>query len=160
MYHEDLRLAHWVIVLLVFFQFLTGPGMAAAFERGLSAATPGAGTAIVHGLFGIGILAAMTWRLSLRRRTSVPPPPETEPELVQRISRGTHYAFYVFLIAMPFAGLLAVLSASEWIGGLHALAAKLLWLLVLSHIAGAALHMIARDGVVTRMTGLEPEPDA
>jgi len=33
-YPEDLRVAHWTIVILVAFQFLTGPGMAEAFETG------------------------------------------------------------------------------------------------------------------------------
>jgi cytochrome b561 len=152
-YPQDLRVAHWIVVFLVFFQYLTGPLISEAFDAGLAPGTQGTGTAIIHAAMGLSVLFVMIWRLRARRAQAVPPPPETEPPMIRALSRATHRAFYVFLIAMPVAGVFAILTGWGIIGWLHAIAAKILWLLILAHIAGAALHLIQRDGVMTRMTG-------
>ena len=142
---------HWLVVGLVAFQFLTGEGMAAAFERGLSLSTGATGTALVHGLIGTTILIAMLARLVVRRGHGAPRPPETESPNIQKISRANHALFYVVLIAMPLAGLLAVLTRWEFVAEAHALTSKLLIALVAAHVAGAVWHMVKRDGVVRRM---------
>ena len=152
-YPADIRLLHWIVVFLVLFQYLSGPQIREAFDAGLDAGTQGTGTAFIHGAIGLSILVAMILRLRARRAQALPPPPQSEPPMIREVSRTVHRAFYVFLIAMPVAGLLAMLTGWGWIGFLHGLAAKLLWLMVLAHVAGAVLHLIHRDGVMTRMTG-------
>ena len=74
-----------------------------------------------------------------------------EPEVLQKISRGNHLAFYVVLIAMPIAGILAVLTGWGAIATIHAWTSKLLLLLIAAHLAGAIWHMFKEDGVVSRM---------
>ena len=152
-YPPDIRLLHWIVVMLVLFQYLSGPLIGEAFDQGFSPEVRGTGTAFVHGAIGLAILAAMVMRLRARRAQAVPPPPQTEPPILREVSRGVHRAFYLFLIAMPVAGLLAMLTGWGLIGWLHALAAKILWLLVLAHVAGAVLHALSGDGVMARMTG-------
>lgn len=152
-YPEDMRIAHWTVVILVFFQYLTGPIMARAFEDGLGVAVRGTGTAIFHAGLGLGILGVMLWRLRARKALAIPEPPRTEPPIIRLVSRGVHKAFYVFLIAMPIVGLLALTTGWGVLGWLHGLAARILWLLILAHIAGATLHWIQGDGVMRRMTG-------
>ncbi len=142
---------HWLVVGLVAFQFFTGEGMAAAFERDFALETGATGTAIVHGVIGSSILIAMIVRAVVRRRFGAPPPPQTEPSMVQKISRANHALFYVVLIAMPLAGLLAVLTGSEIVAEAHALTSTVLLVLIAAHVAGAVWHLFKGDGVVRRM---------
>ncbi len=142
---------HWLVVGLVAFQFMTGGGMERAFEAGLSPEIGATGSAIVHGLIGLTILGAMLARIVVRRGHGAPPPPETESETLQKLSRANHAAFYVVLIAMPLAGLGAVLTGWGLLATLHGLTSKLLIALIAAHLAGAVWHMSKRDGVVARM---------
>ncbi|UWQ22298.1 cytochrome b [Jannaschia sp. W003] len=152
-YHTAQITAHWTIVFLVAFQFLTGiSGMSAAYEAGVAAGElPPAGIIWVHGMLGTTILLVMLGRLALRRQHGAPPPPDTEPDWLQKISRGVHYAFYVFLIAMPLAGMGALWLKQGWLGALHALSAWILLALIVAHIAGALWHASKRDGVIGRI---------
>ena len=157
-YHPAQIVAHWTIVFLLLFQFMTGGGM----ERAFDAAEEGEallrldGTAWVHGMIGTGILLVMLYRLWLRTHYHVPPPPSDEPQLIQYVSRGTHWAFYALLIGMPIFGLLAVFTGSGLLASLHGLASKLLFLLVILHFAGAMWHAFKRDGVVKRVLRQDP----
>ena len=156
-YHSNQIAVHWLVVSLVVFQFLTGGAMAAAMEFGYdSNAIPLAGVIYVHGIIGLSILSAMLVRVFLRMRYGAPPPPETESSAIQKLSRSVHYAFYATLIAMPIAGLLAVLTLWEWLGTAHGLASWLLLALALLHVAGAAMHAFKRDGVVKRILSGQP----
>ncbi|SPJ24489.1 cytochrome b [Palleronia abyssalis] len=142
---------HWLVVGLVAFQFFTGGGMASAFEQGLSLEAGATGTAVVHGVIGTSILIAMLGRIAVRRRYGAPAPPRTEPSWLQKISRGNHILFYVVLIGMPLAGLLAVLTGSHLVAQVHAITSKVLLALIAAHILGAVRHLTKRDGVVGRM---------
>ncbi|TDL81844.1 cytochrome b [Palleronia sediminis] len=142
---------HWLVVVLVAFQFFTGGGMAAAFERGLSPDADGAGSAVVHGVIGTAILLAMIVRLVTRRSHGAPPPPRTEPSAIQVVSRGNHILFYVVLIAMPLAGMTALATGSETVAEAHAITARVLLVLIVAHIAGALWHAFKGDGVIRRM---------
>ena len=126
---------------------------AATVESGRRVITGGG---LVHGLFGLTILGLMLWRLTMRRRLGTPPPPDTEPSAIQYLSRGTHYAFYVVLIAMPLAGLTAILTGVEWIATAHEWAALVLIVLAVLHVSGALWHLSKGDGVVHRMIRREP----
>ena len=157
-YHPAQIVVHWTVVFLVIFQFLTGGGMEAAFEAAREGAAPLRldGTAWVHGMIGTSILLAMLFRLWLRNRYHAPPPPEDEPTIVQYLSRGVHFAFYAFLIAMPVFGLLAVFTGIGILATLHGLAAWVLLLLIVLHFAGAMWHAFRRDGVVKRVLRQDP----
>lgn len=156
-YSSNQMIAHWMVAFLVLFQFLTGGGMEAAFKsRAQEGGSILSGPAVVHGGLGLTILGLMLWRLTMRFRHGTPPPPETEPTPLQYLSRGTHYAFYAVLVAMPLAGLAAILTGNETIAGAHALASKLLIALAALHVAGAAWHIFKRDGVMHRMARRDP----
>lgn len=156
-YHSDQIAAHWTIVFLVLFQFATGGAMEAAMDLGYAAdAIPKAGVVFVHGIIGTSILLVMLWRVTLRLRYGAPPPPESVSRPIQIVSRATHMAFYAVLIAMPLAGLAAVLTLSETIGALHGLTALLLVALALAHVAGALMHVFKRDGTIKRVLSGQP----
>ena len=151
-YHSDQIVAHWTVVFLVIFQYLTGQGMERAHEVGLAlGALPASGSIVVHAVIGLSILAAMLWRLGLRLKHGAPPPPDTEPKPLQWLSRSVHYAFYAILIAMPIAGALALWLGSATLGWLHGLSAWILLGLIALHIAGGLWHALKRDGVIRRI---------
>lgn len=157
-YHSDQITAHWTIVFLLVFQFLTGETMAEAMDTSYGTGSlPAAGVLFVHGILGTAILGIMLWRVSLRLRFGAPPPPETEPSVIQKISRAVHFTFYVVLIAMPLAGILAVFTMNETIGTLHALTSKLLIALIAAHILGAVWHVFKGDGIIRRVLSGQPE---
>ena len=157
-YHPSMIVVHWTIVFLLIFQFATSGRMEAQFEMAQEGVQRIglAGALYVHGLIGTAILALMVWRFTLRRHYVVPPPPETEPEMLQKVSRGVHYAFYVLLIAMPVFGWLAVATGSGLIGWAHKLAGYALIVLILAHVAGALWHAFKKDGVVKRVLRQDP----
>jgi cytochrome b561 len=151
-YHSDQVTAHWTIVGLVIFQYLTGQSMSGAYQAALAGGwRVSDGVSVVHGILGLSILTVMIWRVFLRRRYGAPPPPASEPRPLQIVSRGVHFAFYAVLIGMPLFGLAAVLTGIELLGTLHGYAAWALLGLALLHVAGALLHAVKRDGVVTRI---------
>lgn len=142
---------HWLIVLLLMVQFLTSGGMVRAYENVQSGDGTYTGATIIHGIIGTSILLAMLGRLGMRLSLGAPPPPETEPKAIKAFSRGTHYAFYVLLIAMPPVGLTAVFFGAGWAAEVHSLAARLLLALVIFHILGALWHATKNDGVIGRI---------
>lgn len=151
-YSTNQMIAHWLVAFFVVFQFLTGGAMERAFatriEEGGSILS---GPTIVHGGIGLTILGLMLWRLTMRLSHGTPPPPDTEADAIQYLSRGTHYAFYVTLVAMPLAGLAAILTGNQTLAAAHALASKLLIALAVLHVSGALWHLFKGDGVVHRM---------
>lgn len=150
-YRRTIRALHWLVVGLVILQFLSGGGMAQVFPERLSTDTATPAVAVAHALVGLSILMAMIWRLVTRWQSQVPPPPANEPRWVQRISRGTHYAFYIVLIAMPLVGATALLTGSQSAGAIHALTSWVLLALIFAHVAGASWHVVRRDGVIRRI---------
>ncbi len=151
-YPRTIRILHWVVVALVSLQYLSGSGMEEAFPERVSVGSPTPGAAVAHALVGLSILLVMIWRLKTRWESDVPPPPSDEPRWLQRISRGTHYAFYIVLIGMPLAGATALLTKSEAIAEVHALTSWLLLALVVAHVAGAIWHISKGDGIIHRVT--------
>lgn len=152
-YSTAQRTAHWLVVALVAFQYFTGEGMAHAFDGVVEDGAAFTGNAWVHGIIGSAILLTMLSRVVLRLRRGAPPPPDTEPGAIQIVSRGNHFAFYAILLAMPLAGLAAVLTLNETVAWLHGLTSKLLLVLIVAHLAGAIWHMTKSDGVIRRMVG-------
>lgn len=151
-YHSDQITAHWTVVFLVLFQFLTGSAMSLAYEVTTAAnALPADGIIVVHGLIGSSILVAMLWRLALRIRHGAPHPPQSLSRPLQIVSRANHYAFYAVLIGMPLFGMAALWLKWDWLGVAHAWASYALIGLVALHLSGVVVHLIKRDGTVKRM---------
>jgi cytochrome b561 len=150
-YSSRQMLAHWAVVALVLFQFAQGGAMEEAFWSGIVN-----GGAIVHAITGSTILGFMLWRVHLRRSHGAPPPPQSEPSWLQKISRGTHFAFYGLLIGMPLFGIAAVLTGIGILATLHGIAAWVLLALAVLHVSGAIMHLFKRDGVVRRIIRDDP----
>lgn len=157
---------HWLVAALIAAQFATEliPNEWASEEA----------LASWHVSIGPSILALMLLRLVWRLTHRPPPAPADLPPGLRVLSRATHWAFYVLLIALPLLGWTAASGfgatpylfgviplpalidkdkpTAEAIGGAHGLLAWALLAVIALHVAGALYHAtVKRDGVVGRM---------
>jgi cytochrome b561 len=144
---------HWIVFVLVAFQFVTGDDMTHLF-RAAHGGNPTHANPIwtsVHISVGVLILVAMLARLALRRVDGVPAPPKQRPAL-EWLARAVHAGLYVDLIAAPIVGLIAYLWLPE-LAGLHKLMTRPILIALFSlHFAGALWHwLVGRDDVMTRI---------
>ncbi|MBV8912793.1 MAG: cytochrome b [Acetobacteraceae bacterium] len=162
------KLLHWLIAALVLIQFATKlltPANSSLTEAELNA---------WHLAVGPSILALMLVRLLWRLTHRPPPPPADLGAGLQLLARGTHWAFYAVLIALPVVGWLAASAyavtpyvfgviplpallphddkVGEAIGRVHGALAWVLIVLAGLHVCGAFYHAaFKRDGVFSRM---------
>jgi len=144
---------HWIVFALVAFQFVTGDNMSDLYR----AAHGGRPTNIdpvwtlIHIAVGVAILAAMVWRLLLRRAEGAPAPPKQHPALMW-LAGAVHIGLYLDLIGGALVGLVAYFWAPS-LGELHELMSRQILLMLFTlHVAGALWHAFAaRDGVLTRI---------
>lgn len=165
---------HWAIAVLALGQI----GLIMVHD-----AVEGGPWMMLHKSGGLLILTLTLARLGWRAANPAIPLPETTPRWQRLAARTTHVLFYVVLLAMPLAGWAASSSVGrdilfyglfEWpllplpesrqtaraLMGAHELAAKLLYLLIALHLAGALKHhVVDRDNVLRRMLPfLPPRP--
>ena len=144
---------HWIVFVLVAFQFAIGNQMTHLF-RAAHGGNPTRANPIwapVHISVGVLILVLMLARLALRRIDGVPPAPKQHPAL-EWLAGAVHAGLYVDLIAAPVVGVIAYLWLPE-LAGLHQLMVRpILVALFALHFARALWHwLVVRDEVMTRM---------
>jgi cytochrome b561 len=160
---------HWLIAALVIVQFAWGWSMQAIPKQ-----PPGlrADAFNLHKSVGLVIFSLMLVRLGWR--LAHPAPPITGlPQWQRALVRATHAALYVALFVMPLAGYLGSVFSGypvKWFGvtlpawgwkdpflkdlmsTVHLWTSCLLLAAFTLHVAGAAMHALARDGYLRRMT--------
>lgn len=145
---------HWLVAFVVLFLFVTGDNMTQVFRAGLKAQPTDASWAWVpiHIAAGLVVLAAMLWRLGLRRQFGALAPPETEPAPLRWLASAVHVGLYLDLIGAAIVGLLAYFWFPS-LAGVHELLSRAVLIgLALLHIAGALWHELYwGDNVLTRM---------
>jgi cytochrome b561 len=168
-YPAALRAFHWLIVILLAFQF-TDAWTMPHIGRG----TVPVGLIAWHLVFGTSILALMLLRLAWRTRVTVPEAIPNVPRPLQLLSGLVHYVLYfgVILIAIlgwanassrgwqvKLSGLIplpAIMphgsSVGHQLGDIHHTLANALLYLIGFHVAAALYHaLILRDGILRRM---------
>jgi len=144
---------HWIVFVLVAFQFAIGNQMTHLFRASHGGNSTHANPiwTPVHVGAGVLILVLMLARLALRRIDGVPAAPKQHPAL-EWLRGAVHAGLYVDLIGAPVVGLIAYLWLPE-LAGLHKLMVRpILVALFALHFAGALWHwLVVRDGVMTRM---------
>jgi cytochrome b561 len=149
---------HWIVFVLVAFQFVIGDNMTDLF-RAAHGGAPTATSSIwapIHIAVGLAILVAMLWRVMLRRTVGSPPAAKQHPAL-QTLAAAVHVGLYIDLIGAALVGLAAYFWLPE-LAGLHRLMVRpILFILFALHVAGALWHrFVVRDDVMTRMTRPAP----
>jgi cytochrome b561 len=134
----------------------------------------------IHKSVGLTILVLTLVRIGWRLANPAIPLPDHMKRWQKILARVTHVGFYVMLLAMPLVGWAASSAGGreiiwfglfEWpllpIGGgretardlmdIHELGAKVVYILIFLHIAGALKHQFFdRDNVLHRMIPLIP----
>ncbi|MCA8879307.1 MAG: cytochrome b/b6 domain-containing protein [Rhodobacteraceae bacterium] len=148
------KILHWAVVVLLLLQYVVFDGIGWAFRELMKTGTHVyTNTALAHMTIGILILLLASWRIVLRIRDGVPPPPEAEPNFGRLAGKVTHGLLYVCLFALPVVGLGAWFLKSRTLAELHETGTNVLLLLIGIHIVAVAVHQFWwRTGLLSRMT--------
>ncbi|HVO89793.1 MAG TPA: cytochrome b [Casimicrobiaceae bacterium] len=162
-------LLHWLIAALVLAQVLWGWWMQEIPKQPVG---PRVDAYNLHKSVGLVIFALMVMRLAWRL-THRPPAFPAMPHWQERLAHATHALIYVALFVMPIAGYLGSVFSGypvKWFGitlpswaprvdalkdamsVLHLVTSIVLVAALVLHLAGATKHMLARDGLVGRMS--------
>ena len=154
-YSRTQIILHWVIAVLILFQFLFHDAMETAFQA-IEDGTAEPGGLHPHAVFGTIVLGLALWRLILRRRRGAPALPEGGNPIQDFIATWTHRVLYALLFLIPITGGMA------WNGGLliaaevHGMLFFLALALIVLHIVGAIYHQyVLKDGLIRRMMKAE-----
>lgn len=146
---------HWVVVLLVLFQFVGNQGMGNAWEalaRGGVAQPADLQWAYLHAAAGVLTLLLVVWRFYLRFTRGTPPLPENEPRALKFAAHAAHFLLYALLVVVPVSGAVAWFGGIEQAAAAHAVLKTVLLAVVLLHIAGALYQrFILKSNVLERM---------
>ena len=153
-HYSSIQIAlHWVIVLLIAFQFLVHDPMSEAWRQFVKGqeVTP---TALVaaHVFAGIAVLVLLVWRLFLRMTRGVPPLPAEESAILKLIAHLTHWGLYALMVLVPISGLVAWFGGVEAAAEGHEVLKTLLLILVVLHVAGVFYHQfVLKTNLMDRM---------
>jgi len=146
---------HWIVVVLVAFQFLAHDGIEEswrAFTRGQSLPDDAAPLTFLHIAAGILVLLLALARIYLRVTRGAPPPPADEPRLLQITAEAVHGSIYVLLLLLPISGSAAWFFGAHAAGDAHEVLKNLLLGAIFLHVAGALFqHFVRRSEVLMRM---------
>jgi cytochrome b561 len=146
---------HWMVVVLVAFQFLAHDGIEdtwRAFVRGEEAPIGRATLTAMHWATGILVLLLALLRICLRLGRGAPSPPADEPRLLQMAAEAVHGSIYVLLLLLPITGAVAWFLGVRAAADVHALLTNLLLAAIVFHVAGALFqHFVRRSQVLMRM---------
>lgn len=149
-YTRSQIILHWVVALLIAFNFLIGGRMAEAYRAAVEAGTVGGPTphAIAGGLAGILIV----WRMVIKlRRGGAPVAPGVSAGMARMIHLG-HLALYGVALLVIGSGIAAWGAGIEAAAMPHSVLTKLLLALIAGHVVmGLYHHLWLRDGTLLRM---------
>ncbi len=156
-YSISQRAVHWLTVLLVLFNFISGGVFDSLKEIRAAGGTPTPDMflpAQLHAFSGIAILVLLVTRLCLRYFQGAPGVPADEPPFFQLVAKLVHGGLYLLLILMPVSGMAKMYGGVDLAGFIHAGPFKLAILVLIAvHVAGALVHQFYwKTNVLKRMT--------
>lgn len=151
------RAVHWLTVLLVLFNYISGNVFDGLKEIRAAGGTPTPDMLLpvqLHAYSGIAILVLLVTRLCLRYFQGAPAVPADEPAFFQLVAKLVHGGLYLLLILMPVSGMAKMYGGIDLAGFIHGGPFKLAMLiLIVLHIAGALVHQFYwKTDVLKRMT--------
>ena len=136
-YNKFHILIHWLVVVIILFQMITGDKIALEFLALRNEAITNNGNTSnsqSHILGGIFIFLLMAIRIFLRIKFRVPTPTKKTNALLKFLSTFVHMGIYFILFAIPITGLLAFSTVNIDLGISHKILVNILYLLSLIHI--------------------------
>lgn len=152
---------HWIVLVLVAFQFLAHDGIEEAwraFRRGSPTPADAAVLTYMHIGAGVLVLLLALARIYLRVMRGAPAPPADETWLLQIAAEVVHRLIYALLLLLPLSGAVAWFAGVEASAEMHEWLKTILLAAVTLHVAGALFqHFVRRSDVLMRM--LNPQRD-
>ncbi|MFK7893374.1 MAG: cytochrome b [Granulosicoccus sp.] len=149
------RRLHWLVIVLVFVQYLAQETMGEAMRVIEQHEPVNAGhffVITIHTWFGALLAAVMIWRWTLRRR----PVPVNGGLMARHRARYVaihHKILYLTIILMALTGALHYYAGLPTAGRWHELGKWLLLVLIAIHVLGALSHVRGGSGVLRQMMG-------
>lgn len=141
---------HWGVAVLIAIAWFSHEDMGRTLRDRIEAGTTGLDGATVHTVAGGLVLLFVLWRLAVRLKRGAPEP-SGSPAVVTAAHWG-HRALYFLMLAVPALGAAAWYGHLRDLGEIHEIAAQVLMLTVLGHIAMAIWHeAVKKDGTMRRM---------
>ena len=158
---------HWATAILIVALFIIGWTMV-DLPRGAERSQ----TFALHKSLGLTVLLFSVFRVFARLRTATPEYGASLPRWKVRVARIVHALFYVALFLQPLSGYMSSsfsgyktkwfgiplphwgyrdLPLNEFFTDVHVATSIILAVLIVLHAGGAATHLIAQDGVFSRM---------
>ncbi len=147
---------HWLVGVLVVFNYFYSDGMGRALAAKLG--TAGVRTPpiepLVHVWVGVTVLALVLLRLLLRRVRGAPEAPGTG--IARAAAVWGHRLLYALLLVVPMLGGLAWFGGLRALGDPHEVLANALLVVAGGHAVMALVHhYVIKDGTLTRMLRAE-----
>ena len=155
-YNKFHILIHWLVVVIILFQMITGDKIALEFLALRNEAITNNGNTSnsqIHILGGIFIFLLMAIRIFLRIKFGVPIPTKKTNALLTFLSTFVYLGIYFVLFAIPITGLSAFLTVNVDLGIAHKILVNILYLFIMIHLIGVAYHQIfLGDNIMQRIT--------
>ncbi len=145
-------LLHWVIAVLIVFNYIYSEGMGKALHVRLDGG--GDGTLplnpSIHVFVGVSVFVLCLIRVILRLTQGVPE--AGGHGMMQKAAHWGHLLLYALMILVPVAGMAAWFGRVEAAGDPHAVLANLLMIVAGGHALAAIYHQyFLRDNLMNRM---------
>ena len=155
-YNKFHILIHWLIVVIILLQMITGDKIALEFIALRNQAINNDGNTSnsqIHLLGGLFIILLMAIRVFLRMKFGVPDPTKKTNGPLKFLSTFVHLGIYLILFAIPITGLLAFSTINFDLGLAHKILVNILYIFVIIHLIGVAFHQIfLGDNIMERIT--------
>ena len=155
-YNKFHILIHWLVVLTILLQMISGDKIALEFLAHRNDPTANEGStnnSQIHILGGLFIFLLMAIRVFLRIKFGVPVPTNETNSLLKLLSAFVHLGIYLVLFAIPLTGLAAFLTLNVDLGIAHKVLINILYVFVIIHLIGVAYHQIfLGDNIMQRIT--------
>lgn len=140
---------HWVIALLIAYNYLFSEGLGKLLDQHLEGTDVGTPA---HVWIGVAVFVLVLVRLVVRLVAGVPEAPGVAGSAQVKAADWGHRLLYLLMIAAPLAGALAWYKGIEALGEPHALLANLLVILAGLHALMALYHQyVLKDRLLLRM---------
>ncbi|WP_170758548.1 cytochrome b [Ruegeria lacuscaerulensis] len=151
-YSKPQIVLHWLIALIIIFEWVSGDGMGRVFRARMDSGTIGLEGGTPHVWLGSIVFVLILIRIVLRWVQGAPGALPGSSALMTKAAEWGHRVLYALMIAAPALGALA------WYGGVNAASelretvANALMIVALGHAVIAIWHQfIKRDGALNRM---------
>lgn len=152
-YSRTQILLHWLVAVLIVFQFVAHEPMSDAWDKISEGVEVGFSPLVAAHVFaGIAVLILVVWRLFLRLTRGVPPLPEEEAPAMKMVAHLVHWGLYALMILLPVSGGMA------WFGGVEAAAEAheamkiIILAVVILHVLGALYQqLVLKTNIMERM---------